>query len=522
MSGNSRTKNTARNLTVSFAAMLPTYLMQFVIRTIFVRILGRSYLGINGYFSSILTMLSLTELGLDTAINFKLYKPLAERDVPRLRILMKFYRLAYLVVGTVILILGVCLIPFLPTLVKDYDAITELGVNGTAIFLLNLGSSVTSYWFFASNSAIIKADQKNYIISITGVITEFICAVVQVAVLLIWSNFTLYVTAAVFAKIIGNLINAVIALRMYPDVFEKTDEHMDAAEIRGMFKDLGAIFFSKLNSVAIKATDNLVLGFFSGFDILGSYSNYLVIYGAATSIPNKAYTAAKASMGNLFASSDDLTKYRFFKVANYLIIIIYGVFAVGVSVLADELITVWLGAEYVIPQPFSLLVGLEILFVGVINNLNQIRNVSGLFRQMWFRPAIGVVINLVVSVALVQVWDIYGVLLGTIASYVFSNFLIDPPIIYRLAFHGLKPVSDYYIRNSIYFALLFAVGVLDRMICASFFAGHGWFSFGVHAIICGISVPAAFAVVFRKTEEFGYVYQAGLRVLRKKHVGKSE
>ena len=113
-------------------------------------------------------MLSLTELGLDTAINFKLYKPLADKDVPRLQVLMKFYRNAYLVVGSMILVFGLVLIPFLPNLIKDYDSIIELGINPVMVFLMYLGQSSISYLFFASKSAILKADQK---ISITNNLT---------------------------------------------------------------------------------------------------------------------------------------------------------------------------------------------------------------------------------------------------------------------------------------------------------------------------------------------------------------
>ena len=111
--------------------------------------MGAAYLGINGLFTNILTMLSLTELGLDTAINFKLYKPLADGDVPRLQVLMKFYRRAYFAIGSTILALGVALIPFLPKLIKDYDSIVELGVNPVLVFLLFLGQSCISYLFFA-------------------------------------------------------------------------------------------------------------------------------------------------------------------------------------------------------------------------------------------------------------------------------------------------------------------------------------------------------------------------------------
>ena len=87
----SRTKNSILNLLSSLGGQLLLTIFRFVVRTVFIYTLGKSYLGINGYFSDILNMLSLTELGFDTAINYKLYKPLADRDDKRVRVLMKFY-----------------------------------------------------------------------------------------------------------------------------------------------------------------------------------------------------------------------------------------------------------------------------------------------------------------------------------------------------------------------------------------------------------------------------------------------
>ena len=144
MKKNSRTKNSILNLFSGLFGQLLITGLRFVVRTVFIQTLGRSYLGINGYFSDILSMLSLTELGFDTAINFKLYKPLAERDDKRVRILLKFYKLAYRVIGSVILLLGLVLIPFLPVLIKDYDRLASLGINIPLVFVLFLLQSVCS------------------------------------------------------------------------------------------------------------------------------------------------------------------------------------------------------------------------------------------------------------------------------------------------------------------------------------------------------------------------------------------
>ena len=49
-------------------------LMQFINRTVFIHFLGKTYLGYNGLFANVLGVLSLTELGIGSAIIFSLYK----------------------------------------------------------------------------------------------------------------------------------------------------------------------------------------------------------------------------------------------------------------------------------------------------------------------------------------------------------------------------------------------------------------------------------------------------------------
>jgi len=511
----SRMTYATRNLTTSMVSQGVYIIIKFINRTVFVHTLGSAYLGVNGLFSDVLTMLSLTELGLDTAINFKLYKPLAENDTERVKVLMKFYRYAYVVVGVSMLILGALLVPFLPYLIKDYDTLEPLGINPVFIFFLYLLQSVTSYLFFASRSAIIKADQKEYIISITNIIFQILLNITQIIVLIILKDFTIFVVLTIVFVIGQNFANAVIAKKMYPDVFQKTSDRISKEELKDMFKDLGAVFVSKVNTVALKSTDNIVLGAFIGIEEVGIYSNYLLFYTTIKTLMQRVYNATKAGMGNLFAESNSEKKYHFFKLMNYISILLYGTCAVGIAALADEFVECWLGNEYVIVQPFSILMGVEIIFMGIKQNLTQIRNVAGLFRQMWFRPLLGIIINVGLSVLLVQFIGIYGVLIGTIAADVFTNFLLDPKIIYRYGLDNIKPVSDYYFRNVRYLLELAVIGAVDVVLCRFIFPNHGWASVVVHFLICAPSVPLYMLTVYGKSEEGKYVLTTIKKVMSK-------
>ena len=71
----------------------------------------------------------------------------------------------------------------------------------------------------------------------------------------------------------------------------------------------------------------------------------------------------------------------------------------------------------------------------------------------------------------------------------------------------MSVLKDYYLRNILYFGVLAAVFLLDRFLCNTFIVNKGWISVAVHALLCGISVPLIFGVVFYKTNENRYFLQ---------------
>ena len=98
MNNVSRKKNSFINFISGIGNRLLTMLLSFAVRTVFVKCLNAEYLGVNGLYTNILTMLSLAELGFGTAMVYSMYKPLAEKDEQKLRQLMKLYKKVYIII----------------------------------------------------------------------------------------------------------------------------------------------------------------------------------------------------------------------------------------------------------------------------------------------------------------------------------------------------------------------------------------------------------------------------------------
>ena len=113
----SRTINVIKNSIFAVISKFGILILQFICRTIFIKKLGSEYLGLNGLFTNILTILSFAELGVGNAIVYNMYKPLAEKDNKEVSRLLKLYKKCYNIIVLLIFGGGLLCIPFLKDLV---------------------------------------------------------------------------------------------------------------------------------------------------------------------------------------------------------------------------------------------------------------------------------------------------------------------------------------------------------------------------------------------------------------------
>ena len=106
MNNESRTKSSIKNISFSMITQISTILLNYICRYIFVRTLSEEYLGVNGLFTNILTIFSLAELGIGSAIIYAMYKPIAENNENKIKAYMNFYKRCYNIIALIILFAG--------------------------------------------------------------------------------------------------------------------------------------------------------------------------------------------------------------------------------------------------------------------------------------------------------------------------------------------------------------------------------------------------------------------------------
>ena len=209
------TRNTRRGAAAGIVSRIVGLVFPFLNRTLFLWLLGPKYLGLNGLFTSILGVLMLAELGFGTAVVCSLYKPIAEDDRELVCAYIGFYRRVYRWIGSVIFVVGLCLLPFLRELIHG-----ELppDVNLYILYLLHLVNTSASYFLFAYREAIISAHQRHDVMTNIRTAIQVGQYLAVFIVLVLTRNYYLYVVTMIAGTVAQNLLIMRESRRLFPDL----------------------------------------------------------------------------------------------------------------------------------------------------------------------------------------------------------------------------------------------------------------------------------------------------------------
>lgn len=496
----SRVEKTLKNATWGMISKILNILIVFGSRTVFIYVLGNEYLGVSSLFTSILTMLSLAELGFAEAITYSLYKPIAENDSEKISAIMKLFKKVYTWVGIIILVLGLLIVPWLGNLVKEVPNIKE---NITTIYILYLINSAISY-FYVYKSILLEASQQKYMISIVNTIVCLVKTMLNCILLVIMKNFVIYLIIEIVGTLSYNILISQIAQKKYPTILGKNNSNLTTPEKKSIFKNVKAMFFYKVSGVVLTSTDNIIINSFINTVAVGIYSNYVLITTQVYNIILQIFNATTASIGNLVASESKERQYTVFNNMMFFSFTIYCICTTMLWVLINPFIQFVWGTQYLLPTGTVAIILVNFYLTGMLTILASFRTTNGLFVQGQYRPIMMAIINVVVSLALVNVMGLNGVILGTIIARLCTQIWYDPYLVYKNVFH--KKVREYFKINIKYSILIILCCVLGSVIANYINIPNGMLELILKAMI-SLAIPVTMiSVLFHQTESFHYFW----------------
>lgn len=509
---NSRTKNSALTILSSSIRQLLTVLLTFVSRTVFIHILGAEYLGLNGLFSNILSILALSELGIGSAISFYLYKPIADKDIHRIRVLINFYKICYRIIGLLILGVGMCLVPFLPMLV-NFES--QIPVNLYLVYVLYLLNTASSYLFFAYKQAIVTANQEQYKIEKINIVFTFVNCGADIFILLLFRNYISYLVVKFLLVLIKNLIIAIFIDREYPHLKGKETGKLKGEEIRSFFKDMWSVSLFRIGSTLFNSTDNIIISMLLGTVVVGYYSNYYLIISQIAVVIGILTRSFVAGIGNVIAKENKEKQFVIFKQLDFLMFFVTAFCTVCLFQLLNSFVKLWIGgtdSAYLLSQTVVLFLCLSFYMDSTTQILNAFREGSGNFRTGRTLQIIGGVVNIVFSIILGKIYGLEGIFAATIIG---KLFITVSPFVMGVSqavfgFSRFKLLKRYYLNM---FIMVLAL-VINWLLCRPFHM-NGILNFIIECLISCAVPMLIIIIVFGKTDEMKSLKERGKLIKNK-------
>lgn len=501
MKEHSRTEYSLLNIAAGLGGYVVSVIVSLINRMVFTRCLPPAYLGISGLFSNILSMLSLTELGVSGAIVFALYKPLAQNDKDKIASLVQVFGKAYRAIGLVIGGLGLCVLPFLELLIGKQPEIAESIQRIYIIYLFNTAGS----YFFTYRSTLLVAAQKNYLVTGLNYLVLCVQEVIQAIFLFSTRNYIGYLLIQTGFSILYYVWISHIAVKQYPYIRQKNIQPLDSEEKKRLFKDMRDLMAYKVSGVLVNSTDNIIITFFNGLVTTGLASNYTLLTNTLSTLLNQVFNGLTASVGNLNAIESDEKKYAIFNVSNLLNFWLFSWGAVGIIFVSSDLVQFLFGEQYILNLSIPLILAINFYTVGMQNAIWTFKHTMGLFRYGRFLQLGTGALNLFFSVFLGQHWGLFGILFATFLSRLFTNLWYDPYVICKHAF-GKNPIE--YLKKYILYLLILMIEVL---ICLCFTMPLHFSlitNIVLKSILISLICNAVFFLLFHRTPEFQFLLRS--------------
>ena len=491
----SRTQMSMKNMTVGMVGHVISILFSFLSRTVFIHFLSAEYLGISGLFSNVLTVLSFAELGIGEAMVYSMYKPAKENNHGMLNNLMAVYRKAYTAIAFSVGMIGVILSFFLNYIVSEVPNIPE---SLQVVFWFYIANNVVSYLLTYKKSILI-AFQENYLI--TGVYQLFLILqhILQMIGLWLTHSYYLYLVIQILSTIANNICVSVVVEKKYPwlDMINCTKLPHDT--VQSIYANVKALSVSKIAGVISNGSDNIIISKLFGLSSVGLVSNYTLIIGSLNGILWSGLSSMTSSFGNFNVDSTVEKRRDLFDELFLCSYWLYGFLTVGITVLINSFIELWIGEAYQIPVNVVFALILITYISGVNFPVYTYQTTLGMYQKMKYPYVLSGIFNVILSIVLGKEIGFFGIYLATSISRLCTSEAAGGFYVYRdgLLLSPWRYAAKYLLH---FILLVMNIGVTSVIVSSIHISGI--FGFLVKTLVCTVICNMVYCICFFRTSAF--------------------
>lgn len=499
MQNTSRSINSLKNIIVTSMTFGLQFVVSFFCRSFFVKKMGVEYLGLDNVYINIIGFLALADLGIDTAFQYALYQPLANKNYQLVTALVDKFRTIYIFIAIAVFFLGCLVVPALKWIIPGSTLPISLIIIFYMMYLIN---SVCSYLGICK-SIVIQANEKVYVVKTIRSSATIVCNIFQIYFLYRFNSYFLYVFILILSTIGINLLVSFWATKSYP-YLKKNNEYykLQKSDYSTLYKNIISTLVYKLGTTLINSTSSIIISILFGAVYVGFYSNYQYIIKCLNSFIGILTVSLIPSIGNYLVLEKNDSKLQMFETLNMVFFVIATICTSILLVNFNTIITCWLGSEYVI-RKIDVYAIIFAFYLQCISTPNwMFRETSGLFVQIKKIIIIFAILNIGFSFILGPLFGIAGIAFATCISRLMTVFWYEPYLLFKNTFK--KNIKFYW--KSFFSKLSVSTICLFLVYCMSFSKqSRSLWDVISTSLISLLVATGSFGIIYRDSTEIKYI-----------------
>lgn len=424
----------------------------FVSRPILILYIGEELVGASSAISSLLSTLSLAELGFHASVIYRLYKPLLNQDYEECNQYISILNKLYRIIALFILVMVVALVPFLTIFLKG------IVINSTIIIIFVLfGINSSLNYLYADKIQLFYADKRDYIEKKIELCAELVFNILALVIVILFRNYILYVSLMIIKTIISGIIISYISRIYYPWL---RIINSDKKYKKNIFNDIKYLSLANFAGYVYFNTDNLVISSFVGAVEVLYFTNYTNVTVALNNLADLTIRQIEPFIAERYNNnSNGKHNFPILMTDSFIRFCMSDLIIVPIYILLPTFVSWWVGEKYIMSNILLILLCIDMYIFIVHRVFSDYIAITGSYKYESKLSFVGAIINLCISIILVNLWGIEGVLVGTIISNIFFWISRGYVVMHKLFDLSYKE-TFYYITHNIAYVICFMITLL--------------------------------------------------------------
>ena len=482
-------------------------LLGFVTRKIFIVYLGEEILGLNSLYANLLDLLNLAELGIGVAVQYQLYGPLVNNDTEKLSRILSSAKRLYNKIGIFVLSAGFVLSFFIQNLIKS----TNYPLWFIRISFLISVTGVALGYFFVHKRLFLQANEEIGLVNIVDLVAKLITVCLSLVTTVIWKNYFLYLLINALYGLTGNIIIYFVFKKKYSTIKENVTN--TGAEDKELTKNLKNVVPMKLSNYIYNSTDNIIISKILGLSTVALYSNYMTIINGLMGIEYLFGNIITSSFGKIIKEvKDNKTVFRYYLFFQYIQFLFTGFATVSLAMLCEPFIKLWIGERFVVGNFVFILLVVDFYVHSMYQPAYVMFGATGKFRDDKYITLASAIMNIAISIIMVNVIGLPGVIIGTLITDLYIWIVRT----YQMVNKYFSESIFLYSLKMLLYTLSVAIGFyVSYVVCRMINVNNLVIELALKLVVCLIIPNGINLLLTAKNDEFIYLKQYALKFFKK-------